>query len=38
MAEAIISGKEKRHARVSFPDALMREAITGEKIRKALSG
>ena len=35
-AEAIISGKEKRHARVSFPDALMREAITGEKIRAAL--
>ncbi|MFA6328329.1 MAG: AAA family ATPase [Candidatus Micrarchaeia archaeon] len=37
-AEAIISGKTKKHARVSFPDALMREAITGEKIRKALSG
>ena len=37
-AEAIISGKERKHARVSFPDALMREAITGEKIRKALSG
>ncbi len=33
-AEAIISGKEKKHARVSFPDALMREAITGEKIQK----
>jgi len=37
-AEAIISGKTKKHARVSFPDALMREAITGEKIRKALKG
>ncbi|MFA5930128.1 MAG: AAA family ATPase [Candidatus Micrarchaeia archaeon] len=36
IAEAIISGKEKKHARVSFPDALMREAITGEKIRNAL--
>jgi len=35
-AEAIISGKTKKHARVSFPDALMREAITGEKIRAAL--
>ena len=33
-AEAIISGKTKKHARVSFPDALMREAITGEKIQK----
>jgi len=37
-AEAIISGKTKKHARISFPDALMREAISGEKIRKALSG
>jgi len=37
-AEAVILGKTKKHARVSFPDALMREAITGEKIRKALSG
>lgn len=36
-AEAIISGKKKTHAHVSFPDALMREAITGEKIRKAFS-
>lgn len=35
-AEAIISGKKKSHARVSFPDALEREAITGEKIRAAL--
>jgi len=35
-AEAIISGKTKKRTRVSFPDALMREAITGEKIRKAL--
>jgi adenylate kinase len=34
-AESIISGKTKKHARISFPDALMREAITGEKIRKA---
>ena len=33
-AEAIISGKTKMHARISFPDALMREAITGEKIQK----
>ena len=37
-AEAIISGRKKSRARVSFPDALMREAITGEKIRTALSG
>ena len=37
-AEAIISGKIRLHARVSFPDALMREAITGEKIRTALRG
>lgn len=35
-AEAIISGKSKKKARVSFPEALMREAISGEKIRKAL--
>ena len=35
-AEAVIAGKTKKHARVSFPDALMREAITGEKIRAAL--
>jgi len=33
-AEAVISGKEKTHSRVSCPDALMREAITGEKIQK----
>jgi adenylate kinase len=33
----IISGKTKKKGKsVSFPDALMREAITGEKIRKAL--
>jgi adenylate kinase len=37
-AEAVLSGKSKKHARVSFPDALMREAITGEKIRMALRG
>jgi adenylate kinase len=35
-AEAVISGKAKKHAHYSFPDALLREAITGEKIRKAL--
>ena len=33
-AEEIISGKTRKHVRVSFPDALMREAITGEKIQK----
>ena len=37
-AEKIMSGRAKKRARVSFPDALMREAITGEKIRKALRG
>jgi adenylate kinase len=37
-AEAIISGKKKLHVHVSFPDALEREAIAGETIRKALSG
>jgi len=37
-AEAILSGKTKKRARVSFPDALMREAITGDKIRRALRG
>jgi adenylate kinase len=35
-AEAVISGKTKKRARVSFPDALEREAITGERIRSAL--
>ncbi|MFA6489853.1 MAG: AAA family ATPase [Candidatus Micrarchaeia archaeon] len=34
----IISGKlRKKPAAVSFPDALIREAITGEKIRKAMA-
>ncbi|MFA6213658.1 MAG: AAA family ATPase [Candidatus Micrarchaeia archaeon] len=37
-AEAIISGRKRKKERVSFPDALAREAITGEKIRKALIG
>lgn len=31
----ILSGKTKKKEEVSFPDALLREAITGEKIRKA---
>jgi len=35
---AILSGKQKKKEKVSFPDALLREAITGEKIRKALKG
>lgn len=35
-AEAIILGKKKKKSRVSFPDALLREAITGEKIRNTL--
>ncbi len=35
-ADKILSGKmKKKPAPVSFPDALLREAITGEKIRKA---
>ena len=35
--EKIISGKTKKKGKpISFPDALMREAITGEKIRKSL--
>jgi len=33
---AILSGKQKKKEKVSFPDALLREAITGEKIRKVL--
>lgn len=37
-AEKIISGKTKKKIAVSFPDALLREAISGEKIRKALRG
>ncbi|MCX6773011.1 MAG: AAA family ATPase [Candidatus Micrarchaeota archaeon] len=33
--EKILSGKTKKKGKsISFPDALMREAITGEKIRK----
>lgn len=36
--EKIFTGKmRKKPKSVSFPDALIREAITGEKIRKALS-
>jgi len=35
-AAKIISGKQRKKSHVSFPDALVREAITGEKIRKAL--
>lgn len=36
--EKVILGKiKKKQSPVSFPDALLREAITGEKIRKALS-
>jgi len=34
-AEKTILGKMKKKLRVSFPQALMREAISGEKIRKA---
>jgi len=37
-AESIISGRKKKKARIGWPDALMREAITGEKIRAALHG
>ncbi len=32
----ILAGKRTKKERVSFPEALMREAISGEKIRKAL--
>ena len=32
--KGIIEGKKKKKERVSFPEALMREAITGEKIKK----
>lgn len=36
--QKIVSGKmKKKPSPVSFPDALLQEAITGEKIRKALS-
>ena len=38
MLQKIVSGKmKKKPPSVSFPDALMREAISGEKIRKALT-
>lgn len=38
LCEKIISGKmKKKPSSVSFPDALVREAITGEKIRKAMA-
>lgn len=37
-AERIMLGRRRKKQDVSFPDALMREAITGEKIRKALKG
>ena len=33
-AMKVIEGRKKRKESVSFPDALMREAIAGEKIRK----
>ncbi|MCX8195032.1 MAG: AAA family ATPase [Candidatus Micrarchaeota archaeon] len=33
-AERIFLGKARKKKPVSFPDALMREALTGEKIRK----
>lgn len=38
LCEKIMLGKQKKKSRVSFPDALLREAISGEKIRKALQG
>jgi adenylate kinase len=34
LCEKIFLGKTKKKTHVAFPDALMREAITGEKIRK----
>ena len=37
-AEKIISGRKRKKEHYSFPDALLREAITGEKIRKVLGG
>jgi adenylate kinase len=37
-AEKILAGKKKKKGHFSFPDALVREAITGEKIRLALKG
>jgi adenylate kinase len=35
---SLLSGKKMRKEKVSFPDALLREAISGEKIRKAMKG
>ncbi len=35
--EKIMLGKKKKKEKVSWPDALMREAISGEKIRKAFA-
>jgi broad-specificity NMP kinase len=34
LCEKTLLGKRKKKEKVSWPDALMREAITGEKIRK----
>lgn len=34
---AIVAGKKKKKISVSFPDALLWEAISGEKIRRTLS-
>ncbi len=34
LCEKIFLGKTRKKSHVSFPDALMREAITGEKIRR----
>jgi adenylate kinase len=34
-AEKIMAGKKKKRQHFSFPDALVREAITGEKIKAA---
>lgn len=34
----IIEGRKKKKEKVSFPEALMREAITGEKIRRLREG
>ena len=32
--EKVLSGKTRKKAKISWPDALMREAISGEKIRE----
>jgi len=37
LAQKIFEGKKVKKEKVSFPEALMREAISGEKIRKALN-